>query len=271
MYGENFVLMQDIRHGHCHRINISIGNRVERVNYWKQLRCSNERQELQKHTNPLIMKHCSILVRYNVNSNSNTNNNNNNNKLCSVLTILGYTFRLTPGCHGGNPYLFHTYVVIFTFIFLLSNHLYWILSKYLLKFLIWTLLVHLIISLSATYYRRIKRGAVFCSTECSFSAQLGYSPLTLAMTVRERTLDLVQNMNLYHCITFFPFVAIFRFLFYSKPKVKFMHSPSYAEHCRSKCTVSHPQNTTAHQPGVFFKCNTSVTGYKQGALGFPQL
>jgi len=41
------------------------------------------------------MKHCFILVRYD--DDDDDDNNNNNNNLCLVLTILGSTFRLTPG------------------------------------------------------------------------------------------------------------------------------------------------------------------------------
>ena len=71
-----------------------------------------------------------------------TNNNNdddddddNNNNLSSVHTMLGSTIRLTLVYHvyrGGSRSLFDTYYITFV----LLNHLYLILSKYLPKFLI---------------------------------------------------------------------------------------------------------------------------------------
>jgi len=57
-----------------------------------------------------------------------------NNLLSSFLAYLGSTYQLTPGCHGGSPSPLNTCDIYKSFILL--NHLYLTLLKYLPKFFI---------------------------------------------------------------------------------------------------------------------------------------
>jgi hypothetical protein len=71
-------------------------------------------------------------------------------------------------------------------------------------------------------------------------------------------------MGLYHCMTFFPLLAILLGVsFISSLKVKFMH-PKHTEHYRKIM-----YHVTITKRECIFEQNTSVSVHKQGSVDFP--
>jgi hypothetical protein len=58
--------------------------------------------------------------------------------------------------------------------------------------------------------------------------------------------------------------------FITSLKVKFMHCFNHTEHYRKQTVLPHTRKTRLHFSPCIFNWNTSVTGHKEGAVGFPQ-
>jgi len=91
------------------------------------------------------------------------------------------------------------------------------------------------------------------SRECIGLRSVGYSPFTLTTTVRRKHIDPVENISIYHWMTYLFFNAdwlqfVRSFYCSNKPKERFMYRSNQTEH---KCIVSHAHNMTVLQPNVF--------------------